>query len=443
MPKLTELQLKAIKPESVGKTIYDDGNLRGTVRLGKGGNVSVLFRWRYLWGGKKKAYTCGTWPNLSLANIRKERDGARRVLEEGRDPTLERKAQKLETKVAQLAGLAELQQQVSRLTVQQLFERWLSSELSQRKETSRAELVRSFNKDVLPVIGQLPAEDVSRAHVMKILDAILARGARRLANRTLSELRQMFGFGYTRDIIKIDPTHRIKKADVGGRDGERDRRLSQPEVRDLSKKLALARLYKPTECAIWIMLSTGCRVGDLMKAVWQEIDFEARTWTFTPEKDQSQLARTHTVYLSDFSLKWLNRLYEVTGEGIWLFPNRDDTSFVCKKSVTKQIGDRQNYDSENKKSLSKRAQSSVLNLPGGRWCPHDLRRTCSSLMVDLGVSESVADKVIYHIDPNRMRRIYIRSDQVKALKNAWRVLGKRLEQLVDSEDQAITPQISS
>lgn len=434
MPKLTELQLKALQVDAAGNSLYDDGNLRGTVRVGKTGNVSVLFRWRYLWDGKKKAFTCGTWPNVSLATIRKERDRARRVLEEGRDPGIERKSVKLETKAAQLADMATLQEQLTRSTVQDLFDRWLTLELSQRKESSRAELVRAFNKDVLPAIGHIPAEDVTRAHVMKVLDGMLARGARRLANRTLSELRQMFGFGYTRDIVKTDPTHRIKKTDVGGREKERDRNLSEGEIRELATKLQAANLYRPTECAIWIMLSTGCRVGDLMKATWREIDFDAGTWTFMPEKDQSHITRTHTVYLSDFSLEWLQRLRELAGASPWLFPNREGRSFVCKKSVTKQIGDRQDLGAEDKKPLAHRVRNGSLNLPGGRWTPHDLRRTCCTLMVDLGIAESVADKAIYHLDPNRMRRIYIRADQVEALKDAWRILGQRLELLTHPDE---------
>lgn len=125
---------------------------------------------------------------------------------------------------------------------------------------------------------------------MKMLDNILARGARRRANRTLSEMRQMFGFGYARDIIKTDPTHRLKKDDVGGKEVERDRVvLSEEEIRELARKMPDANLYLPSECAIWIMLSTGCHVGDLMKATWEEIDFEARSWTFTPEKDKTHI----------------------------------------------------------------------------------------------------------------------------------------------------------
>lgn len=435
MAKLTEKALAALKSDDHGKTLFDDGGLRAKVRASKtNGVVSVSFSWRYRLEGKVKDLRMGTWPGDSLASIRKQRDNARRSLNEGRDPALDRKALKLEAKTAQLAGVVALEEQLAKCTLQDLFERWLSLELCQRKESSRAELVRAFNKDVLPVIGRIPAEDVTKAHVMRVLDAMLARGARRLANRTLSELRQMFGFGLTRDLIQNDPTHRIRKADVGGRENERDRNLSQDEIRELAMKLPDANLYRPTESAIWIMLSTGCRVGDLMKGEWKEIDFDARTWTFEPEKDQAHIRRTHTIYLSEFSLAYLKRLRQLTGSSPWLFPNRERTSFVCKKSVTKQIGDRQDYESDEKKSLAHRVHNASLNLSGGRWTPHDLRRTCSTLMVDLGIAESVADKAIYHLDPNRMRRIYIRADQAKALQEAWRILGERLELLTRQED---------
>jgi integrase len=99
-------------------------------------------------------------------------------------------------------------------------------------------------------------------------------------------MRQMFGFGHARDIVKTDPTHRLKKEDIGGKEAERDRVLSEDEIRELARKIPDANLYRPSEYAVWIMLSTGCRVGDLMKATWDEIDFEARTWTFYPGKGQ-------------------------------------------------------------------------------------------------------------------------------------------------------------
>jgi integrase len=435
MAELTEKKLQSLKAEDKGKKLSDGRSLQGTVRVKSDGKVSVFFTWRYKFEGKAKDLACGTWPGEKLASIRKNRDQARRILEQGKDPALERKAEKLETRAEQQAKVAELQVQLARPTVRDLFDRWVSLELAKRKESSRNELVRSFEKDVLPVIGQLPAEDVTKAHVMKVLDNILARGAHRLANRTLSEMRQMFGFGYARDIVKSDPTHRLKKEDIGGKETERDRVLSEDEIRELARKIPDANLYRPSECAVWIMLSTGCRVGDLMKATWDEIDFEARTWTFTPEKDKTHIKRSHTIFLSDFTLRQFQRLREVTGSSPWLYPDNSGTKPVCKKSITKQVGDRQRTEAlKNRSKLT-----GALLLSGGTWTPHDLRRTCTTLMVELGVLPEVAHLCTYHLEQDRTKRTYNRSKQQAAQAEAWRLLGERLDLLTRGDtDNVVT-----
>ena len=291
MARLTEKTLLALKPEQKGKTIYDGGSLRGIVRVGKDDAVSVFFVWRYKIAGQSKAIACGTWPKTRLAEIRRTREQARAILATGKDPALERKLERMEAQAEQIGRVANAEQQLARVTIQQLYERWAALELSRRKDGG-AEVKRGFEKDILPAIGYLAAEDVGKGHVTGILDGILARGAGRLANRTLSELRQMFGFGYTRGIVEHDPTHRIRKADIGGKEIERDRVLSDDEIRELAGKIDQANLYKPTEYAIWIMLSTCCRIGELTRARWENIDLANRTWLIPAENAKN--GRSHT-----------------------------------------------------------------------------------------------------------------------------------------------------
>ena len=435
--KLTDLAFRKIKPAHSEQILADGGGLYIRVRsIGDGGAIS--FRLTYRIEGKQKWITLGSYPEMKLAEARGLRDSNKLLLKKGIDPGLERKQQAERNRQAQLDEKIRLELLATRITVEDLFDRWLTLELSQRKESSRAELVRAFKKDVLPVIGYIPAEEVTKVHIMKVLDEILARGARRLANRTLSELRQMFGFGYTRDIVKNDPTHRLKKADIGGKEVERDRVLSDDEIIDLARRIHLENLYLPSECAIWIMLSTGCRVGDLMKARWEEIDFKARTWTFQPEKDKTHIKRTHTVYLSDFAWHWFQHLHKVNGTSVWLYPRRRDVEDevsgpVCKKSITKQIRDRQSE--EPMQGRSKLANA--LTLTGGAWTPHDLRRTCTTLMVDLGISPDVAHLCTYHLEQDRTKRTYNRAKQVAAQKEAWRLLGERLELLTKQDSHTV------
>ncbi len=115
------------------------------------------------------------------------------------------------------------------------------------------------------------------------------------------------------------------------------------------------------ECAIWIALSTMCRIGELSKAKFSDLDFELKTWTIP--KENSKNGKSHTVYLSDFALEQFKVLISVASNDVWLFPNRDGSGHVCEKSITRQVGSRQ---SEN--ILSNRSKDNQsLVLTGGKW----------------------------------------------------------------------------
>jgi hypothetical protein len=62
---------------------------------------SKLWRLRYEFGRKEKLLSIGPYPDISLATARDQRDAAKRLLREGRDPSLERKLER--------AGLREAQ----------------------------------------------------------------------------------------------------------------------------------------------------------------------------------------------------------------------------------------------------------------------------------------------------------------------------------------------
>lgn len=64
---------------------------------------------------------------------------------------------------------------------------------------------------------------------------------------------------------------------------------------------------------------------------------------------------------------------------------------------------------------------------------HDLRRTGASLMVALGVLPEVADKCLAHTEENKIRRIYLRHDYANEMREAWRLLGERLEMLTRTD----------
>jgi integrase len=103
-----------------------------------------------------------------------------------------------------------------------------------------------------------------------------------------------------------------------------------------------------------------------------------------------------------------------------------ETRPIDPKSITKQIGDRQLEHADRKAHASRTKAAHSLELPGGRWTPHDLRRTAATIMGELGVAPHVIDRCLNHREQNRITRTYQRQEMRQEQAEAWRLLGERL-----------------
>jgi integrase len=342
-----------------------------------------------------------------------------------------------------------------RVTVRDLFERWRDLELKARtlpsgertgRKDSGALALAQFERHVFPRIGDLTAKDVTRADVLRVIDAQLTEGKQRTAQMLFADLRQMFAFGLDRELIASDPMATLKKARIVGTGTERDRILSADEVRRLADALPRANMSPRSVCAVWLVLATGCRIGELMGSTWADagtdravlravadvegvklgfVDLAARTWHLPDTKS----GREHTIHLSAFAVRQFERLHELRESCAWVFPSTAGTGPVCPKSFNKQLSDRQRTDEERMSRRSKAVDA--LALPGGRWTPHDLRRTAASLMAGLGISGDVIDESLNHQIESRVRRTYIRDRREADQARAFDALGERLAELAE------------
>ncbi len=367
-----------------------------------------------------------------IKNIREHLDEQKRMELEAKAEAERQKQAEAAAKAAREA--AEKRELESRPTVADLFDRWCRVKLIAHKDKGDA-VIRIFQKDVLPEIGHLYASTVTKAHITQVTDRQIERGTSRLANRTFVLMRQMFRFGMGRGIVSEDPTTTLSKADIAGKDVERDRVLSEDEIRDLYKKIPDAGLLPSTESAIWIALSTACRIGELTNARWEHIDFDTRQW-FIPAEN-SKNGKPHIIFLSTFAVNAFHRLQAWTGESPWCYPGREHDTPVSPKSITKQITDRQT-GSDRQPLAGRSSKHDALILQGGDWTPHDLRRTGATIMVALGVLPEVAERCLNHTERDRVKRTYQRHNYTNEMRDAWRLLGERLELLCSEESNIIT-----
>jgi integrase len=237
------------------------------------------------------------------------------------------------------------------------------------------------------------------------------------------------------DVLAIEDSDVVRGAYDPVSDNERTRVLSSDEIRVLFAKVPNSGLTTVVQRAIWIILSSGTRVGETVAARWSDVDLAERTWVIPAENTKSGAGLT--VALSDFSLRHFQALWDareqldVKDRSDWVFPSRTDrTKPLNNQTVGKAIADRQRSD--GKPIPGRTEQVEALMLEGGVWKCHDLRRTAATLMQSLGIAESVAHRCLNHSQSDKLSRIYLQHDYSEEMKAAWRALGDQLDVLTSA-----------
>lgn len=194
------------------------------------------------------------------------------------------------------------------------------------------------------------------------------------------------------------------------------------------------------QCAVWICLSTLCRIGELLKSEWRHVDLGKGTWFIPAEatKGHKGKRQDHHVFLSSFALNQFKRLKEETGHTPFCFPSKDEKSHVDTKTVSKLIGDRQCRFKNRSKPLTGRHHDDSLVLSKGtkgEWTPHDLRRTGATMMQELGMTLEIIDHCQNHLlGGSKVRRHYLHHEYAKEKAGAWGLLGEHIEVLLATSD---------
>ncbi|MFI5446530.1 tyrosine-type recombinase/integrase [Polaromonas sp. UC242_47] len=458
--KWTQLELKSISPDWRGDTLSDGDGLSGEVRVAvESSVVSVRFKYAFKRDKKVAWHQCGTWPTLTMEAIRANRDKARELIKAGINPNDHKKAERIERQAEVEATIAEAEQKlIDNLSFSAMFEAWLKDGVV--RKDGNAEIIRSFSKDVLPAIGSKPVASITEHDLRALLRAIVSRGVNRMAVRVYHDIVQLFDWAEERKpwrqlMTEENPANLLEIEKIVSPDydltGERDRLLSTDELRELrsifeemertyaqapvGSKYEVARpLKKESQIAIWLCLSTLCRIGELLMSKWENVDLESGQWHIPIENVKGKLGKkkSHRISLSRYALEKFKELHELTGNTPFCFPSRnDEATHVCVKSVSKQIGDRQTQFKSRSGPLKNRRNDDSLVLgkgKNGEWTPHDMRRTGSTMMQALKISLDVIDRCQNHVlEGSHVRRHYLHHDYFEETRDAWSRLGENLE----------------
>lgn len=469
--KWTVAELKAIPTTWQGDALSDGDGLVGTVRVNAAGAVSLHFRYGFKTGAKRSWHYCGTWPASSLESIRTVRNEARATLRGRINPNAQRSAGRIEEqRRIREVHEAEAQRATQDLPLQAMFDAWIADGVM-RKDGNSA-LRRLFQKDLLPDLGTRPVKEITEHGLRAVLRQVVARGANRLAVVLHNDVRQMFAWAEKRQpwrrlLQEGNPALLIEIDKIVAPDYDltnvRTRTLSSAEIGELAaiflrmdcshaaaanRRSGARPMQRESRLALWLCLSTLCRIGELLQAEWSHLDLAARTWHIPVEnvKGTRGKKQAHQVHLSDFAFRQFSELQAITGQQRWCFPSRDGESHIDLKTISKQVGDRQQRFKQRRK-LARRCNDDSLVLSGGTsgaWTPHDLRRTGATMMQALGVTPDIIDRCQNHVlDGSRVRRHYLMHKYSSETKQAWQRLGAAIEASLRPEGPVASAEVST
>ncbi|HCH0356860.1 MULTISPECIES: tyrosine-type recombinase/integrase [Vibrio] len=421
---LTVSTIRGLKPKDKPYYEWDTNSQRGRGKLGvqvtpKG---SKRFVFRYFVEGKAKFIPLGQFPELTLNDARNKQKELGELLIQGVDPKEYLEAQ-------QKAQQQAKREESRKGSLKQLFDAYVAQMEKDGKRTHKAVLA-SLEKEVYPHIPpETKAKDVTKEDVKFILAAMIRRGAKTQSNRVRSYLMAAFNYGLKHDDdpanyideatfgLDINPVAGIPKQKDAERVGEHYLKLGEVMalIDDLNNEYQRFKMGESIRNLILLCLFTGGqRPYELAASKWEAIDWQQKTLLITA--DISKNKRPHIIPLTDSALVVLQK-QQFNNESAFIFPHRFNT------------GEHIRLDSLSQGTARYRESTPEIK----PFTPRDLRRTCKTLMGELGISKDIRDRLQNHALNDVSSKHYDRYEYLPEKRRALEVWEQKLSlQTVDN-----------
>jgi integrase len=386
--RITDSFLRGLKGDGRRRVLRDDSGLY--VRVGSAGGRSFYARYRI--DGIERWMKLGDYPDMSLADARAKFAKTRQ------DVRLAREGQVPDPAAAKAVARAE---RLAAPTVEQFAEEYICRHAKPNKK-SWAEDKRQLELDVIPLIGQLKVRDVTKRHIVAVMDRIAhERKKPKQAGETLKVIRRMFNFAIERDVISINPCSGIKSP---AKYEAKERVLSDSEIAGFQQALSASSMGMVLKDCILFQALTAVRPTEAREARWEEIDEEKLLWLIP--RARTKMGRAHAVPLSEEAMQIIQRAKAYADGGGYLFPGEKEHQPLSKLACTRAI---------------KRNQRLFEKFECGSFTPHDLRRTAATKIAELGHGLAVPH-VLGHQQRSVTRLHYDHYDYLgeqRAALDAW------------------------
>lgn len=379
----TDLAVERMRPPREGRIEVGDAVMRGLLlRVTSRGTKtwSVIYKvpgeGGYSASGKplrgtQHRMTLGPWPALKVKDAREQASEIVLAALEGRDP------RRATGPVDTVASAVERMQELAKKEV---------------SPASYKNIERTLRLHVVSRWGTRPLTSVSRDEVNELLDELVMDDRAGTAREVRKHLSRLFTWGAERGLVSTNPLTGMRRRDPARE--QAGRALSPQECKNVWKRAA--KVGYPYGPAVQLLLLTGARKSEILRAKWDEIDTKTKSLVVPAGRYKSR--RDHVIPFSEKAWEIVKKLPRHKGDYIF-------TTTGGEKPVQSDSKARVNI--------------------GGDWSYHDTRRTVETTMARVGVKPEVRQRVLGH-SQGALQRAYNRHDYLEEKRAALTLVAEAI-----------------
>ncbi|TGZ99421.1 tyrosine-type recombinase/integrase [Rodentibacter pneumotropicus] len=397
---LTDTKLKSLKPKDKVYKVTDRDGLYVSVSV----TGTVTFRYDYRINGRRETLTIGKYGSdgINLAEARERLMIARKQVSEGISPAGEKRAERNKIRNA------------DRFCV--FAEKYLAD--VQLAESTKALRVATYERDIKDTFGNRLMTEIKTDEIRSHCEKIKERGAPSTAIFVRDLIANVYRYAIQRGHKFANPADEIANSSISTFK-KRERTLTPREIHLFFNALEETQSDFGLKKAVKFILLTLVRKGELVNAKWDEVDFKNKVWTIPAERMKA--GRAHNVYLSEQALD-LIIAFQIYSEGSpYLLPGRVNRQQpIANSSLNRVIAKCIEFINKDEQRIDD-------------FTVHDLRRTGSTLLHEMGFNSDWIEKSLAH-EQQGVRAVYNKAEYAEQRRDMLQQWANKIDEWIRGEN---------
>lgn len=338
----------------------------------------------------------GAYPEVSGALAREKAKALQDQLSRGHDISVSQKTQDTNAKLFKTVA-----------------EQWLNYKLTHGLSKNTTDKVIAYlHKDILPALGHLSLDDITRADCVALQANIEKRGAFNIAEKVRGWVNQIFGFAIASGLTDNDPAARLGEVAKKAPETEHYPHLTEKELPDFLRALHNSKSRPIALTAAWLCIYTAARPGMVRFAEWSEFDLDNAIWTVPAEK--MKMRRDYVSPLPTQAVEKLKFLFSLTGRSQYAFPGIGNKNPVISENTINGVFNRIGYK--------------------GKMVGHGARHTASTLLREHDWPKDHVEAQLAHVEGG-IAGVYNKAQYLEQRAKMMQWYACYLDALASSDDK--------